>query len=134
MREHFSSMLSLEYLPHDPDALAAGDSATLCKGIGALPWPLRIPDTLDRLRSLTSQLVGTIKLLRLHVAPLEGDVHLFNRAEGMIGRHFKDHLQVTTFFGTGVRLPVAIPGGQRLRLRLSLAAGASVVGFPTEIV
>ena len=57
----------------------------LCRGIGALPRPLRIPDVLDRLGSLTPQVVRTIRLLRFYVAPLEGDVHLFDRVEGVIG-------------------------------------------------
>ena len=58
----------------------------------------------------------------------------FDRVEGLIGRYFKDRLQVTAFFVTGVRLSAAVCGDQRLRLRLSLSEGISIAGRPVEAV
>lgn len=59
---------------------------------------------------LPSPIPRTVKLRRFLVALLEGDAYGFDRPPGMIGRYFKDHPQVTAFFGTGVRLLAAIPG------------------------
>ena len=48
MREHISRMLSLkDPRLHEPDALAAGDSTPLWKGVGGRRSGLSIPGTLE---------------------------------------------------------------------------------------
>ncbi|HPW21812.1 MAG TPA: hypothetical protein PLE61_13480 [Vicinamibacterales bacterium] len=55
-----------------------------------------------------------IRLLRFHVAPLDGDAHLYDRVEGAIGRYYKVHPDpaLHDFFTPGLKLPAAIPGDQ----------------------
>lgn len=132
--EHLTKMLAGEYPPHDPEALSRGDSAKLCEGAGALSGPLMIPAFLRSWETLMPQIVATIRLLRFHVAPFDGDPHLLNRAEGAIGRYYKAHPvpELSSFMMPGIRVPAATPGDQPMRLVLTSAA--PIAGLPLEIL
>ena len=65
MGEHLTKMLAGEYPPHDPEALRRGDSGRLCKGAGALSWPLTIPVLLRNWEALAPEIMAVIRLLRV---------------------------------------------------------------------
>jgi hypothetical protein len=134
MAEHVANMLSGRYVQHDPEALSRGDSTRLCDGSVSPNWPLTLPAFLGNAEELTPQILAVIRLVRFHVAPLEGDQHLYDRAEGAIGRYYKAHPvpELRSFISPGLRLPAAIPGDQRLRLVLS--SEAPIAGLPVEIL
>jgi len=134
MGEHLTKMLSGEYPPHDPVALSRGDSATLCGGVEALSGPLAIPAFVRNWEALMPQIVATIRLLKFHVAPFDGDAHLLDRAEGAIGRYYKAHpvYDLSSFVMPGIRVPAGTPGDQPMRLALSSLA--TIAGLPLEIL
>ena len=134
MGEHLTKMLAGEYPPHDPEALRRGDSGRLCKGAGALSWPLTIPVLLRNWEALAPEIMAVIRLLRIHLAPLEGDAHLYDRVEGAIGRYYKSHPlpELSNFITPGLRLPAAIPGDRPMRL--AATSEAPIAGLPVEIL
>lgn len=134
MGEHLTKMLAGEYPPHDPHALSRGDSGKLCKGAGTLNWPLTIPVLLRNWEALVPEILAVIRLVRFHVAPLEGDAHLHDRLEGAIGRYYQSHPspELSAFVAPGLRLLAAIPGDRPLRLVVD--SEAPIAGLPAETV
>jgi hypothetical protein len=133
MAEHLTALLSGQYNPNDAAALSRGRNER-AEGAVAGDWPQRLPAFIRNWEQLAPSILAQIRLVRFHVAPLTGDDHLHNRVEGAIGRHFKTHAvaRLREFFSPGLKIPTAIPGDQRLRLRLSIEA--PIAGLPLEIL
>lgn len=133
MGEHVADMLSGQTSPRDPVALSHGDSTKLCEGVTKQYWPDAIPSLLREWETLADQIVAAVRMARFHVAPLDGDEHLYDRVEGAIGRYYKAHPDpdLRAFFAPGIRLPAAIPGDRPIRLDLS--SEAAIAGLPVEI-
>lgn len=131
--EHLAAILSGQYPVQDVEALSRGENK-LAEGAVSGDWPQSLPAFLRNWKQLEPHLIGQIRLVRFHVAAFTGDDHLHNRVEGAIGRHFKNHALpgLSDFFCPGLKLPAAIPGDQRLRLRLS--SEVPIAGLPLEIV
>jgi hypothetical protein len=133
MAEHMTAFLSGQYPPQDAVKMAWGINE-LAVGAAIGDWPQNLPAFLRNWERLIPNVIAQIRLLKFHVAPLTGDGHLHDRVEGAIGRCLKAHVvpAIRDFFSPGLKLPSAIPGDRRLRLRLS--AQVPIVGLPLEIL
>jgi hypothetical protein len=131
--EHLAAQLSGQYRTYDAAALSRGEGRYADGSVGAT-WPTLLPSFLKNFERLVPHIVGVIRLVRFHVAPLDGDAHLFDRVEGAIGRHFKAHPdpEYPGLFGTGIKLPAHLPGDTRIRLALS--SDSRIAGLPREIL
>jgi hypothetical protein len=128
-----TAFLSGQYPPQDAVKMALGINE---RAVGATigDWPQNLPAFLRNWERLMPNVIAQIRLLRFHVAPLTGDGHLHDRVESAIGRCLRAHVvpAIKYFFSPGIKLPAAIPGDRRLRLRLS--AEVPIVGLPLEIL
>ena len=79
-------------------------------------------------------IIGLIRLIKIHFAPLANDAHLFNRIEGATGRRYKAHQdpELRDFFTPGLRVPAAIPYDKPIRLVLS--SETSLAGLPQHML
>lgn len=129
MAQHLASFLTGEYPIQDLSALARGELVGLVHGF----WPQRLPSILQDYGRLVPHIIGVIRRLTVHLAPLDGDAHLHNRVEGAIGRYFQRHAdaQVRDFFMPGLRIPAAIPGDRAVNLIMS--TDVPIAGFPSEL-
>ena len=135
MGEHVANYLSGQYSTSDAKALAEGrNDITWRADEGNARWPQTLPSFLRDFETRAANLIGLIRLLRFHVAPLEGDAHLHDRIEGVIGRHFKAHFDpdLRDFFAPGIRLPSKVPFDTALRLVLS--SEAPIAGLPENLL
>jgi hypothetical protein len=132
MGEHFAGILSGRYTVYDAAALSRGEHR-LALGAGAGDWPQSLPLFLRNYESLMPNIINLLRLIRIHVAPLVGDAHLYNRVEGAIGRHFKTHPdpKLRDFFAPGLRVPAAIPFDNPIRLVIS--SEVPVAGLPPQL-
>ena len=134
MGEHIANFLAGRYSTWNASALAEGRNEVSWRADdGDVRWPQTLPSFLHGYLQGAANVLQLIRLLRFHVAPLEGDAHLHDRVEGALGRHFKDHADalVRDFFAPGIRLPARIPYDTSLRLVLS--STAEIAGLPTEL-
>ncbi len=127
MAQHLAAFLSGQYKAYDVAALSRGEHR-LADGAVAPRWPETLPSFLRNYDKLMPNIAGVIRLVKFHLAPLDGDAHLFNRVEGLIGRHFKKD---SDFFAPGIKLPAAIPNDRPIRLVLS--SEAPIEGLPSEL-
>jgi len=132
MGEHFRAMLSGEYPTFDEAALARGEPR-LVEGAATGWWPGTLPAFLKNYESLAPHIIGLIRRIRVHLAPLAGDDHLLNRVEGAIGRLYKAHpdSRIRGFFSPGIKVPAAIPFDKPVLLRVSSAS--PIAGLPAEL-
>lgn len=79
-------------------------------------------------------IIGVIRLIKFHVAPLADDANLYERVEGAIGRHYKAHSDpdLRDFLIPGLRVPAAIPFDKPIRLVLS--SDMPVAGLPPDLL
>lgn len=133
MGEHLAAYLSGQYPTLDLAALSHGDNRRAAGSPTGL-WPDTIPSFLRHFDALLPHVMGLIRLLRFHVAPLSGDPHLYDRVEGALGRFYKAHPepQLRDFFAPGLRVPAAVPYDTRVRLILS--SEAPLAGLPTDLL
>lgn len=127
MGQHLASYLSGQYKTYDPAALSRGEHR-LADGAIMPRWPETLPSFLRDYDRLMPNITGVIRLIRFHLAPLDDDPSLYNRVEGVIGRHFK---KSSEFFSPGIKLPAAIPNDRPFRLVLS--SEAPIKELPTEV-
>lgn len=133
MNEHLSGILSGGYTTYDAEALSRGEHRLASDAIG-LEWPQSLLSFLRHYETLVPNLIGVIRLINIHVAPLPDDTRLYDRVEGAIGRHYKAHPdpQLRDFLMPGLRVPAAIPGEKPIRLVLS--SEGAVAGLPQHIL
>jgi len=133
MGEHLAAYLSGQYQAYDAVELSKGLYQRAAGAVDEGLWPQTLPSFLRNSEVLIPNITKLIRLFRFHVAPLEGDAHLHNRVEGLIGRHFKAHAdrELRDFFVPGIKLPAAIPYDSAIRLVLS--SEAPIAGFPPEL-
>jgi hypothetical protein len=84
-------------------------------------------------RLVAPHVIGLLRRLRFHVAPLAADEHLLRRVEGALGRHLKAHTDdaVRGFFDATIQLPSRIPGDTPLLMRFT--SEAPIAGLPGEL-
>ena len=130
--EHVACMLSGQYTVFDPDELGRGNYVLAGPALGG-SWLETLPSILGVYPALVPSILGLLRMIRFHVAPVEGGKGHLDRVEGAIGRHFKAHRSraCREFFYPGIKLPAAIPGAGPLRLVLT--SDAPLAGLPTEI-
>lgn len=130
--EHVRSMLCGEYTIYDVPALMRGDYLQV-EGAPVGEWPQTLSTFLRDYDKLAPHIIDLIRRVRLHLAPLTGDRHIYDRVEGTIGRYYKAHLdeQLRKFFVPGLKVPAAIPGDRRMRLALS--SDTPIAGLPSVI-
>lgn len=132
MGEHLAGFLSGEYTAYDAAALSRGEYR---RAHGAVegPWPQTLPSFLQTCESVIPNITALIRLIRFHLAPLDGDKHLLDRVEGAIGRHYRRHedAALREFFAPGIKLPPRISGDRPVRVRLS--SEVPLAGLPAEI-
>lgn len=133
MGEHLAGFLSGEYTTYDAAALSRGEYRFAVVTVGG-GWPQTLPSFLRNYERLMPNIIGLIRLINIHVAPLAGDAHLYNRVEGAIGRHYKAHSdpELRDFFLPGLRVPAAVPFDTPIRLVLSTEA--PVAGLPQHLL
>lgn len=133
MGEHLADFLCGGYSTYDAAALARGEHR-LAQGAVAGTWPRTLPSFLRNYETLIPNIIGLIRLIKIHVAPLAVDAHLYDRIEGAIGRYYKTHLdpELRDFFFPGLRVPGAIPFDKPIRLVLS--SEAPVAGLPQHLL
>lgn len=133
MAEHLTALFSGQYNPNDATALAKGRNEPV-QGAVSGDWPQKLPGFIRNFEQLAPSIIAQARMLRFHVSPLIGDDHLHNRVEGAIGRYYKRHpvTALREFFSPGLKIPSAIPGDRRLRLRFS--SEVPIAGLPLEIV
>jgi len=131
--EHLAGFLSGQYTTYDVSALARGENRR-APGSSGGEWPRIIPAFLRDYESLVPNIIGLIRLVSFHVAPLVGDRHLYDRVEGAIGRYYKTHPDppLREFFSPGIRVPGAIPGDKPIRIVLS--SDAPIAGLPSHLL
>lgn len=128
--EHLRSFLCGEYAVCDPQALARGENKVVWSPrSGVAGWPERLPAFLGEHSTLMPKVVGLIRLLRFHVAPLDGDRRVFDGVEGALGRHFGRVLG--EFWDAGIKVPGKIPG--QTPMRLLLTSDVAIAGLPPEL-
>lgn len=133
MGEHVRGMLCGAYGIEDPEALQRGEHTLLWTGEeGGKRWPATLPAFVARLPELALGIQTYLKALRVHVAPLEGDVHLLSQVEGTLGRHFQKHPEaaIHRHFSSGIKLPGAIVGERGVRVLV--ASEGAVEGLSSE--
>lgn len=130
MGEHIACFLSGEYSLPDPDSLLEGKPEQSWPPAG-VAWPRSLPSFLDAFEEQSKRAISLVRRLRFHFATLDDVPHIHDRAEGAIGRHFRDHPEETIrrTVMSGLRLPAALPG--EAPLRLTVEAEANVLGLPT---
>ncbi len=133
MAEHIAAFLSGQYPPQDAAKMAQGINER-ASGAADGEWPQNLPVFLRNSERLIPNVIAQIRLFRFHFAPISGDGHLHDRVEGAIGRYLKAHTvpAINNFFAPGLKVPSAIPGDQRLRLKLS--TDVPIMGLPLEIL
>ena len=131
--QHLAGFLSGEYTTYDAAALSRGENRRAA-GAAVGRWPQKLPSFLRNYERLTPNIIGLIRLIKFHVAPLAGDAHLHDRVEGAIGRHYKTHSdpELRDFFFPGLRIPAAVPFDKPIRLVLS--SEAPVAGLPPHLL
>ncbi len=128
--EHLRSYFCGEYNVYDPEALARGENRVLWHpSTERATWPATLPAFIQHASSLTPKVLDLCRLVRFHVASLDGDKRLFERVEGAIGRHFKKLRD--EFFDAGIRLPAQIPYEPAMRLKI--ASEVPIVGLPADL-
>lgn len=122
-RQHLAGFLSGEYTTWDLAALRAG---TLRRAEGAGSF-------LQDFETLAPHVIGVIRLMRFHCAPLEGDRHLHNRVETAVGNSFRTHAEpaLRDLLWPGLKLPAVVPYDTPLRLVLS--SEVPIAGLPTHL-
>jgi hypothetical protein len=123
--EHVRGMLSGEYSVQDPATLHSDRQTLVWPSAGGdKVWPATLPDFIDRLPEMAGRISQMLQTVRVHVAVLEDDAHLFSRLEGAVGRHFAKHSdeKARQYFGAGIKLPAAIPGERALSIRVGSEA------------
>ena len=132
MAEHLRSMLSGEYPPYDPAALARGEHKRAQGGVNG-QWPSTLPSFLLNYEALAPNIITYIRQLKFHLAPVDGDAHLHNRIEGGLGRYLKEHADplIRDFFFPGIRVPAVIPYDNPIRIVLS--SDVSINGLPADL-
>ena len=123
-------MLCGEYSVLDPQTLHAGSPTLVWNAGGTENWPATLPGFMDRLPEMAGRITQMIQTVRVHVAALDDDQHLFSRLEGAVGRHFARHSdgQVRRYFGAGIKLPATIPGERVLSIRVGSEVGIAGLG------
>lgn len=131
--EHLAGSLSGAYTTYDAAALSRGENR-LAEAAVVGRWPETLPSFLGNYERLTPNIIGVIRLVNIHVAPLADDEHLYNRVEGAIGRHYKAHPdpELRDFLTPGLRLPAAVPGDKPIHLVLS--SDVPIAGLPQHIL
>jgi len=132
MGEHLAGFLSGQYTVFDAAALSRGENRRAVGTVNGM-WPQTLPSFLRNYERLTPNIIGLIRLIQFHVAPLAGDGHLHDRVEGAIGHHYKTHpdIELRDFFSPGLRVPAAVPYDTPIRLVLS--SEAPIAGLPTHL-
>ncbi len=128
MGEHLAAYLSGQYPTYDAAALSQGMYRRAAGAVDEGLWPQTLPSFLKNCEALIPNIIALIRLVKFHLAPLEGDAHLYNRVEGLVGRHFKE---TPGFFMPGIKLPAAIPYDSAIRLVLS--SEGPIAGLPPEL-
>ncbi|MFZ4580521.1 MAG: hypothetical protein ACOYOB_19225 [Myxococcota bacterium] len=134
MGEHVQGILCGAYAIQDPEALQRGVHTLLWAGDeGGKRWPATLPTFVARLPELAQGIREYLGVLRVHVAPLEGDVHLLSQVEGTLGRHFQRHPEQAThrFFSQGIKLPGAVAGERGVNLMVT--SEGAVEGVPAGL-
>lgn len=133
MGEHIAEFLCGGYSIYDAAALSRGE-CRLADGAIAGQWPRILPSFLRNHERLMPKIIGLIRLIEIHVAPLAPDERLLNRVEGAIGRYYKTHSDpnLRDFFFPGLRVPAAIPFDKPIRLVLS--SEVPVAGLPQYLL
>jgi len=132
MGEHLADFLSGKYPTYDAAALSRGEHRRVAGTVYGT-WPQTLPSFIQNYERLLPNIVGLIRLISFHVAPLVGDAHLYNRAEGAIGRYYMSHPdpELRDFFAPGLRVPASVPFDKPIRLVLS--SDAPIAGLPPEL-
>jgi len=128
--EHLAGFLSGRYPTLDMDALSRGEFR---HAEGAVSWwPSQLPTFLQNFEKLAPNVIGTIRLMRFHCAPLAGDAHLHNRVEGAIADCLRKHEDplLRNFLSPGLKVPSAIPFDAPLRLLFS--SDVPIAGLPPQ--
>jgi hypothetical protein len=101
MLEHLKAYLSGDYGIYDPIELQSGRRVKLWDGY----WRgAAIEDFIKRHEELFPKLFDMLKLYRIYVAPVNGEVRLLERIEAATAKHFYDQGgMVGDFQETGVR-------------------------------
>jgi hypothetical protein len=131
MGEHVREMLCGAYDVHDADALRRGEPALLWRADeGALRWPATLPAFVQRLAELAPGIQAYLEAMRVHVAPLDADVHLLCQVEGALGRYFRGHedAEIRRRFSPGIRLPGVVAGERGVRVRVRCEGAVEGVG------
>ncbi len=126
--EHLAGFLSGEYPTLDIDALARGEFRHAEGSVAG--WPSKLPSFLENFETLAPNVIGAIRLIRFHCAPLAGDAHLYNRVEGAVADCLRKHEDpfLRNFLWPGLKVPSAIPFDAPLRLVLS--SDVPIAGLP----
>ncbi len=129
-REHVIGFLSGDYDCYDAEALARGEYQTFPE----FPESRSLPSLLANYERLVPNILRIVRMIDVHVIPLEPEGHLLNRIEGSIGRYFKSHSEesLRNFITPGLRLPGAVPGEAPLRLVLS--SDSPIAGLPPHLI
>ncbi len=131
IEEHLVALLSGRYEIPDIDATLSGEPRARWRPDDdrATRWHSFLGDY----ARLATAIDRTLGALRFHVAPTEGDEHLYNRIEGALGRYFRTDAPVLArrLFDARIRVPAAVPGDRPLRLLLS--SDAEIAGLPDEL-
>jgi hypothetical protein len=131
IEEHLSALLSGRYEIPDIDATLRGEPKARWHPDGnpAVRWRKFLGDH----ARLATAIEGVLDALRFHVAPIDGDEHLYNRIEGALGRYFRAEAPVSDrrLFDARIRVPAAVPGDRPLRLLLS--SDTKIAGLPDEL-
>jgi len=132
--EHIAAYLAGQYPTPNTEFLARGEHRLFqpAPSDGKM-WPNTLPSFLGDYEARAPHLLALMKILRFHVAPVEGDFHLHNRLEGALGRHFKTHddASVMRFFDQGIQLPARIPFDSPLRALIT--SDAPIAGLPDRL-
>ena len=133
MGEHLRDFLCGAYSTYDAVALSRGEYR-LAQGAVTGAWPRTLPSFLRNYEILMPNIIGQIRLIKIHVAPLAVDAHLYDRVEGAIGRYYKTHSdpELRDFLVPGLRVPAAIPFDKPIRLVLS--SEVPVAGLPQHLL
>lgn len=130
--EHLSALLSGRYDILDIDAARKGESRVRWRPDrdSAVRWR----SFLSNYVQLAASVHDLIGALRFHMAPVDGDEHLYNRVEGTLARYYRDVApeQARRLFDTRIRVPAAVPGDRPLRLLLT--SDAKIEGLPDELL
>jgi hypothetical protein len=132
MGEHLAGYLSGAYTTYDAEALSHGEHRA-ARIVGDQMWPQTLQSFLRDFEQLAPNLIALVRMIRFHLAPLEGDSHLHNRVEGMIGRFFRRHSRpdLRNFLMPGLQLPAAVPYDEPIRLMIS--SEVPIAGLSSEI-